>query len=88
MEYVEKLIFLLKVSSLNIVVSQAGNPILFALGQSGSFPLLRFEWQVEQIQFELSTLVLVVVIHALSIVLEPLGYLFASHFLTDDQYHN
>ena len=59
-----------------------GNPILL-----GSLPLLRFEWQVEQIHFVLSILV-VVVIHALSNVSENLGYLFASHFLTGDRYHN
>ena len=35
------------------------NP-LFALDQSGSFPLLRFEWQVEQTHFVLSILIAVV----------------------------
>ena len=63
-----------------------GNPTVFALENSGSFPLLWFEWQVEQIHFVLSTLV-AVVIHALSNVSEYLGYLFASHFRTDDWYH-
>ena len=64
-----------------------GNPILFALEQTGSFSLLRFDWQVEQIHFVLSIIALVV-IHASGKVVEHLGYLFASHFLADDQYHD
>ena len=40
-----------------------GNPILLSLEQTGSFPLIRFEWQVEQIQVVLSILV-VLVVHA------------------------
>ena len=50
------------------------NPILLALEQSDSFPslIIRFEWQVEQIHFALSIVVVVVVIHALSNVLEHL----------------
>ena len=85
MEYTEKLIFLLEVSSLN--TGFTGNPILFPLQQTDSFPLLRFEWQVKQIHFVLSILE-VLVIHASSNVSEHLGCLFASHFLADDQYHN
>ena len=38
-----------------------GNPILFNLEQSISFPLHRFEWQVEQIHFVLFILVVVVI---------------------------
>ena len=64
-----------------------GNPILFTLEQTGGFPLLRFEWQVEKIHFVLSTLT-VVVIHASSKVSELLGHLFASHALKDERYHN
>ena len=64
-----------------------GNPILFALERTSSFPLLRFDWQVEQIYFVLSILA-VVVLHASSKDSEHLGYLFASHFLTEDRYHN
>ena len=64
-----------------------GNPILLALDQTGSFQLIRFDWQVDQIHFVLSILAIVIV-HASSSVLEHLGYLFASHFLTDEQYHN
>ena len=62
-----------------------GNPISFALEQTGSFSLLRFDWQVEQIHFVLSIIALVV-IHASGKVVEHLGYLFASHFLADDQF--
>ena len=79
----EKLIFLLKVSILNIVVSQR-IPFFFVLEQTSSFPLLRFDWQVEQINFVFSVLA-VVVIHASSKVSEHLGHMFASQFLTDDQ---
>lgn len=61
--------------------------ILFTLEQTVSFPLVRFKWQVEQIHLVLSILV-VLVIHAWSKVSANLGYLFASHFLTDEQYHN
>ena len=58
------------------------------LEQTSSFPLLRFDWQIEQIYFVLSIISLaVVVIHASSKVSEHLGYMFASHFLTDDRYH-
>ena len=64
-----------------------GNPSLFTLEQTDSFPLVRFDWQVDQMYFILSTLA-VVNVHASSSVLEHLGYLFASHFLTDEQYHN
>ena len=59
MECSEKLIFLLKGSSLNMVVSQ-GIP-LFALEQTGSFPLVRFEWQVEQIHLVLPVLAVLVI---------------------------
>ena len=83
MEYAEKLIFLLNVSSLDVVVSE-GIPILFAVEQTGSFLLLRFDWLVKQIRFALSIIAVVVT----SKVAEYLQYLFASHFLTDDRYHN
>ena len=61
-----------------------GNPILFAVEQTGSFLLLRFDWLVKQIRFALSIIAVVVT----SKVAEYLRYLFASHFLTDDRYHN
>ena len=64
-----------------------GNPILLALEQTGNFPSLRFEWQVEQTHSVLSTLVLPV-IHASSRFFVHFVYLLASHFLTDDRYHN
>ena len=38
-----------------------GNPILFALEQTSSFPLVRFERQVEQIHLVLSILVVIVI---------------------------
>ena len=61
-----------------------GDPILFAVEQTGSFLLLRFDWLVKQIRFALSIIAVVVT----SKVAEYLRYLFASHFLTDDRYHN
>ena len=82
----EKLIFVLKVKLIKHC-GFTGYPILFALEQSGSFPLLRFEWQVEQTHFVLSILVVVVILD-LSNISEHLGYLLASHFLTDDRHHN
>ena len=64
-----------------------GNPILFALEQTGGFTLFRFDWQVEQINLVLSILA-VLVIYASSKVSELLGHLFTSHVLKDDRYHN
>ena len=64
-----------------------GNPILVALEHNGNFPSLRFEWQVEQSHSVLSTLVLPVM-HTSSRFLVHLVYLLATHFVTDDRYHN
>ena len=58
-----------------------------ALDQTCSFPLVNFDLQVEQVHFVLSILAMVV-IHASSKVWEHLGYLFPSHFLTDDWYRD
>ena len=62
MECAEKFIFLLKGVKFKHG-GFTGNPILLSLEQTGSFPLIRFEWQVEQIQLVLSILV-VLVVHA------------------------
>ena len=59
----------------------------WALDQTCSFPLVSFDLQVEQVHFVLSILAMVV-IHASSKVWEHLGYLFPSHFLTDDWYRD
>ena len=64
-----------------------GKVILLALEQTGNFPSLRFEWQVQQTHSILSTLVLPV-IHTSSRCFVHLVYLLASHFVTDDRYHS
>ena len=62
-------------------------PILLALEHAGNFPSLRFEWQVEQTHSVLCTLVLPVM-QTSSRFFVHLVYLLASHFVTDDGYHN
>ena len=62
----------------------AGNSILLAFEQTGNFPSLRFEWQVEQIHSVSSTLV-VPVTHVANWFFVPFVYLIGSHFITDDR---
>ena len=61
-----------------------GNPILLAFEQTGNFPSLKFEWQVEQIHSVLSPLV-VPVKHVASRFFVHFVYLIGSHFITDDR---
>lgn len=64
-----------------------GKVILLALEQLGNLPFFKFESQVVQIHSVSSTL-LRPVTHDLTISFEHALYLLASHFTTDDLYHN
>ena len=65
-----------------------GKFILLALKQTGNFPSLRFEWQVELTHSVLSTLALPVIHTSIDFCALGVHYLLSSHFVTDDQYHN
>ena len=65
----------------------SGKLILLALEQLGNLPFFRFESQVVQIHSALSTL-LNPVMHDSTTSCEQALYLLASHFTTEDLYHN